>query len=376
MYKHDQRIVLTLDAGGTNFVFSAMQGYNEIVTPICLPSASDNLDKCLSTLVKGFSQVKEQLKGEPIAISFAFPGPADYKNGIIGDLPNFPSFYGGVALGPFLEAQFGVPVFINNDGNLFAYGEALAGALPAINQALEAAGNPRRYKNLLGITLGTGFGAGVVINNCLLTGDNGCGGDVWIMRNKKYPGLVAEESVSIRAVRRVYSELSGEDSSELTPKDIFNIAEGVLSGNREAAAHSFEELGEMAGAAITQALHIVDGLVVIGGGLAGAAKYILPGMMKEMNRAISTFAGRDFPGLQMEVCNMMKPEGYQKFMENTTVQVMVPSTNISVQYNCHKRIGILISTLGASKAVALGAYSFALQQLTLLSPQHERKNHI
>lgn len=363
MYKHDQRIVLTLDAGGTNFVFSAIQACEEVVAPICLPAASDDLDKCLSTLIKGFSLIKEQLKDEPVAISFAFPGPADYENGIIGDLPNFPSFQGGVALGPFLEAKFGIPVFINNDGNLFAYGEALAGTLPAINAELEAAGNPKRYKNLLGITLGTGFGAGVVINNCLLTGDNGCGGDVWIMRNKKYPEMIAEESVSIRAVRRVYSELSGEDATALTPKDIFDIAEGSRPGNSDAAIRSFEEMGEMAGAAIAGALHIVDGLVVIGGGLTGASNYIFPGIMKELNRPITTFAGRDFACLQMEVYNLLEIDGRQKFLENTTTLVQVPSTNKHVQYNSHKRIGITVSTLGASKAVALGAYSFALQQL-------------
>lgn len=62
----------------------------------------------------------------PAAISFAFPGPADYPNGIIGGwLPNFPSFRDGVALGPFLQEKFGVPVFINNDGDLFAYALAL-----------------------------------------------------------------------------------------------------------------------------------------------------------------------------------------------------------------------------------------------------------
>ncbi len=61
-----------------------------------------------------------------MAISFAFPGPADYIHGIIGDLPNFPAFRGGIALGPYLEERFGMPVFINNDGNLFAYGEAIA----------------------------------------------------------------------------------------------------------------------------------------------------------------------------------------------------------------------------------------------------------
>ena len=305
MYKHDQRIVLTLDAGGTNFVFSAIRECKEIVTPVCLPAASDNLDKCLSALLKGFSLVKDQLEDTPVAISFAFPGPADYKNGIIGDLPNFPAFRGGIALGPYLEEKFKIPVFINNDGNLFAYGEALAGILPSVNEELEAAGNPKRYRNLLGITLGTGFGAGVVIDNCLLTGDNGCGGDVWIMRNKKYTDLIAEESVSIRAVRRVYGELSGETIENLMPKDIYDIAEGTRTGNREAALKSFDELGEIAGAAIVSALHIVDGMVVIGGGVSGAAKYILPGMMREMRRSISTFSGRDFDCLQMEVCNLM-----------------------------------------------------------------------
>ena len=92
MYKHDQRIVLTLDAGGTNFVFSAIRECKEIVTPVCLPAASDNLDKCLSALLKGFSLVKDQLEDTPVAISFAFPGPADYNNGIIGVLRNFPAF--------------------------------------------------------------------------------------------------------------------------------------------------------------------------------------------------------------------------------------------------------------------------------------------
>ena len=363
MYRHDQRTVMTLDAGGTNFVFSAIRGNQNIVETICLPAVSDNLNGCLTVLKKGFSAVKRQLENEPVAISFAFPGPADYKNGVIGDLPNFPVFRGGVALGAFLEEEFGIPVYINNDGNLFAYGEALAGILPSINEELKAAGNPKRYKNLLGITLGTGFGAGVVIDNCLLAGDNGCGGDVWIMRNKKYTDLIAEESVSIRAVRRVYGELSGEAVDNLTPKDIYDIAEGILTGNREAAVRSFDELGEMAGAAIVSALHFVDGMVVIGGGVAGAAKYILPGMMREMRRSISTFSGRDFDCLQMEVCNLMEPDEYKKFLEDTSSWVEVPFTDKKVSYDCTKRIGVAISTLGANKAIALGAYAFALQQI-------------
>ena len=70
--------------------------------------------------------VISRLPEQPAAISFAFPGPADYPRGIIGGyLPNFPSFRDGVALKDFLEERFGIPTFINNDGDLYAYGEAL-----------------------------------------------------------------------------------------------------------------------------------------------------------------------------------------------------------------------------------------------------------
>jgi len=173
MYQFDKRIVMTLDAGGTNFVFSAIRSNEEIVEPIVLPSNGDNLEKCLETMVTGFSAIKLKLPEDPVAISFAFPGPADYVNGIIGDLKNLPAFQGGVALGAFLRNKFGIPVFINNDGDLFAYGEALAGALPEVNRMLRDAGKNKVYKNLIGITLGTGFGGGVVRDGELFLGDNG-----------------------------------------------------------------------------------------------------------------------------------------------------------------------------------------------------------
>ena len=179
MYSYDNRVVITLDAGGTNLVFGAMQANKFIVEPITLPSHAEDLDRCLATMVEGFTAIIDKLDTKPVAISFAFPGPADYPNGIIGGyLPNFPSFREGVALGPFLEAKFGIPVFINNDGDLFAYGEALGGALPEVNARLEALGSPKKYRNLVGYTFGTGFGVGIVVDNRLNRGDNSCGENV------------------------------------------------------------------------------------------------------------------------------------------------------------------------------------------------------
>src|ERR1700756_1649018 len=147
-YDQDPRIVMTLDAGGTSFRFSAMQGNKPVTPTFTTPSNADDLERCLQNLNEGFTVTKQKCPAPPAAISFAFPGPADYPKGIIGDLPNLPAFRGGVALGPMLVEKFGIPTFINNDGDLFTYGEAIAGFLPHVNSLLEKAGSPKRYKNL------------------------------------------------------------------------------------------------------------------------------------------------------------------------------------------------------------------------------------
>src|SRR5689334_16366881 len=149
--------VMTLDAGGTNFVFSARQGQEAVVKSFSLPAYADDLERSLANVIEGFGRVRSQLASPPAAISFAFPGPADYPKGVI-TAPGNLTAYRNVPLGPILEDSFGIPVFINNDGDLFAYGEATAGLLPWVNGLLEKAGSPKRFHNLLGVTLGTGFG--------------------------------------------------------------------------------------------------------------------------------------------------------------------------------------------------------------------------
>ena len=104
-------IIMTLDAGGTNLVFSAFCEGEEVVQPFTLPASKDNLEVSLQSIYQGFAAVREQLPAAPAAISFAFPGPADYEAGIIqGNLPNLTAFRDGVPLGPLLRERFGVPI--------------------------------------------------------------------------------------------------------------------------------------------------------------------------------------------------------------------------------------------------------------------------
>lgn len=363
MYTNDNRIVITLDAGGTNLVFGAMKGCEYVTSPITYPSNARDLDLCLDTMVNGFREVIDSLDEKPVAISFAFPGPADYANGIIGGyLPNFPSFRDGVALGPFLEHEFGIPVFINNDGDLFAYGEALCGALPELNRRLEKAGSNKRYKNLLGYTFGTGFGIGMVVNGKLNRGDNSCV-ETFCLPHKTKDGIIVEEGVAIRAIKRVYAEVSGDYDHTFEPKEICEIADGKREGDMEAARKAFAEFGETAGSAMAIAAQLVDGIIVIGGGITAASRWIMPSLLKELRSEFATLGGETVRRVQMQVFNLDDAAEFESFAKGNSKSIAVRGTNITVEYDDMKRIGVVISKLGASKAISAGAYAFALSKI-------------
>ncbi len=357
-------IVLTLDAGGTNFIFSAIQGNRYIVDPIRYPSYADNLDKCLGTIIEGFEQVLSKLEKKADAISFAFPGPADYENGIIGDLPNFPSFRGGVALGPMLKEKFNIPVYINNDGDLFAYGEAISGLMPEINEKLAHAGSNKKHKNLIGITLGTGIGCGIIVDHKMLRGDNACGAEIHNTLNKYYPDWNAEEGVSTRAIQKVYANQAGTAfNSRLMPEDIFKIAIGEKPGNIEAALEAFQQFGENLGSTIANVVTLIDGLIILGGGITSAWSLFSPAMFTELNRQQIDFNGNKTNRLSFKVFNLQDENTFAEYAMGRYKELKVPFSETIVRYDNLPRVGIGVSKLGASKSIALGAYAYALQKL-------------
>jgi len=360
---HDDRVVMTLDAGGTNFVFSAMQASREVVKPVTLPSNGTDLDKCLDTIITGFREIKKSLSQPPVAISFAFPGPADYSSGIIGDLANIPCFRGGIALGPMLQEVFSIPVFINNDGDLFALGEAIGGFLPWINKQLEKAGSPRRYHNVFGITMGTGFGAGIVRKGELFTGDNSNAGEIWLMRNKTKTRCFCEEGVSIRAIQRVYLENARKKPTiALTPKDIYDIATGKKDGDKQAALRAFSEMAEVTGDALANAITLIDGVIVVGGGLAGAWPVLADGIIREMNSTLESVDGKKTERLVQKVFNAEDERQLKEFLAGSKKEITVPRSQKTILYDPLKRIIIGLSRLGTSQAVSLGAYVFAINE--------------
>jgi glucokinase len=364
VYEQDKRIVLTLDAGGTTLEFSALQGGREIAEAVVLPSIVDELDPCLRQLERGFRAVLDQVEGQADAISFAFPGPADYKQGIIGDLPNLPAFHGGVALGPFLQEIFGLPVFINNDGNLFALGEYVFGFLPDVNQQIQAHGGTKSFENLIGLTLGTGFGCGIVCGGQLLLGDNSNAAEIWLMRNKVQTDCCADAGIGKDKLRVFYAGKSGQDLPEVPAPDVLcRIAKGEAEGDAQAARAAFAAMGQVLGDAIANTASLIDGLVVIGGGICGAAELFMPAVMAELNGRIGHLHGVQLPRMPFQACYLEDDAAMSVFSKGDQRLIKIPQSSKCVTYDALPRIGVGLSTLGISRATAKGAYLYALHAL-------------
>jgi glucokinase len=229
---------------------------------------------------------------------------------------------------------------------------------------LKKAGSPKRYKNLFGVTLGTGFGGGITRNGELFSGDNSNAAQIWLTRHKFLPKTNVEEGVSIRAIRRVYAEearISFADAPD--PRVIEQIALGEVPGERAAAVEAYRRLGEVAGNAMGNALALMDGLAVIGGGLSKGWRLFLPALVQELNDSYTAPNGESFRRLPQPAFNLEEPAQLKTFLKGETRAITVPGSKRKIKYDSLQRIGVGISRLGTSEAIAVGAYAFALKKL-------------
>jgi glucokinase len=242
------------------------------------------------------------------------------------------------------------------------------GLLPEVNRRLAAAGSTRRYRNLLGITLGTGFGGGIVHDGVLHQGDNSAAGEIWLLRNRLDSECFAEEGASSRAVRRAYALACGlPPAAAPEAHEIDAIARGAAAGDQAAASAAFRRLGEVTGDAVANALTLLDGLVVVGGGLAAAAPLFLPALVAQLNGRLRRVDGGDeVPRLELAAFNLEDEAESAAFFTATARTLTVPGSARTVRWEPWKRTAVGLSRLGTSHAVALGAYAYALAALGVM----------
>ncbi|MBE3076740.1 MAG: ROK family protein, partial [Actinobacteria bacterium] len=198
----------------------------------------------------------------------------------------------------------------------------------------------------------------------LLQGDNSAAGEINRLRNRLVSAWTVEESVSIRGVQRVYARESNTDLAQCpTPEEINEIGLGKRPGDRLAAQRAFEELAIVAGDAVASVGSLVDGLVVIGGGLARGHDLFLTRLVREMNAAYDTPLGERVPRSESLALNLEDPQDLATFLRGDLRELRVPLSSRTILHDATKVVGVGITRLGTARAVSIGAYALALARM-------------
>ncbi len=153
-----------VDMGGTNIRTGRIHG-GRIIKQFTAPvSAKADTETVLRELSAAIEKVFDS---NCTGIGIGVPSVVDQAQGIVYDVENIPSWK-KVPLRYILEQRFQVPVSVNNDANCFALGEA-------------SFGEGRPYRHLVGVTLGTGIGTGVIIDHQLYSGISCGAGELGIL---------------------------------------------------------------------------------------------------------------------------------------------------------------------------------------------------
>jgi glucokinase len=241
------RTVIGIDLGGTKVAAGRVRsdGTLEALAARRVP-ADDSVDAVLEVI---FDAVDEVATTAVEAIGCGVPSVVDIEDGIVRSVSNIPSWR-AVALSTRLEERFGVPATIDNDANLFALGEYTSGA-------------GREARHLVGITLGTGLGSGVIIDGRVVRGAN-CGAGELGKTDRR--GMRLEDWCAGPYFEREW----GETADELHRR----AAEGDAD-----AIRAFEAYGEQLSTAIARALYLFDPeIIVLGGSISRAFDLFEPTM--------------------------------------------------------------------------------------------------
>lgn len=186
-------------------------------------------------------------RNEIAGIGLAVAGQIDFKKGILLNSPNL-KFLNGTRPVRIVEKYFKLKTVMDNDVNCFTLAEARLGA-------------GRGFQSIVGITLGTGVGGGIIINGELYHGAFGSAGEVgWMILDGA----------------RTFEDLASEKFiKSISHESPINLEAKARRGDKK-ALKVYETLGTNLGLGIANIVNVLDPeLIILGGGLASAADLFL-----------------------------------------------------------------------------------------------------
>jgi len=237
------KVAVGVDIGGTAIkagIVSAKKGVTKTVIRRTEPR------KSAKVVVNNIVGAIEELGADgAMGIGIGIPGPLDMDKGILHNPHRFPKM-DGYNIKKALERKLGKEIVIDNDANCFALAEKLMG-------------EGRDYRHMVAITLGTGLGCGVIINNRLLHGATSMAAEIAL---NPYLDNTLEHYTGKSAIMRYYHDFGGTKY-----QSVKEIAKNAKKDGK--ARQAFRSYGKHLGRGISPTINLIDPeLLVLGGGIA------------------------------------------------------------------------------------------------------------
>ena len=253
--------IIGIDLGGTN-ISAGLVINNELLQ---ISSEKINAHGTAEEVLQELFSATDQLMNNSVnAIGIGVPGLVDHQNGVVFDVMNIPSWK-KIPLQEWMENRYHLPVRINNDANCFALGEFYFG-------------KGRNCNSMVGLTIGTGLGSGLILNKKLHSG--------------KYCG--AGEFGVIDYLDKCYEYYaSGQYFKNVYQTDGEVVFERAGEGNAS-AIRMYEEMGAHLGNAIKMILYALDvELIVLGGSVRHAYPYFSKTMWQQIKTSVFRKSAED-----------------------------------------------------------------------------------
>ena len=279
----DNPEVIGIDLGGTAIKMGRFLADGTCVQTLTIPTPQPSTPEAvLAAIAATIPQLNPD--NNCVAMGMGTPGPTDAAGRVAKVAINLAGWQ-DVPVADYLEKHTGLPTVIANDANCAGLGEAWLGA-------------GRKFQHLILLTLGTGVGGAIVLNDRLFTGHLGAAGEVGLITlnpdgppcNSGNQGSL-EQYVSVPAIRRA------------TGKEPAALAQLAATGDREALAF-WQEYGRLLGAGLASLIYVLTPeAVIIGGGVSGSARFFLPATQAEIAKRVLPSSRVDLQLLVAELGN-------------------------------------------------------------------------